>query len=431
MDRLLASLGWNRPLLKARDATVGDSAGYGHRLNAGWGGYEKGQQEGPALSQTIPFYMHDLGREELDSIAAVLAGPILTTGETVARFESEFAAFLGRRHALGVTSCTGAMHMSLLALGIGPGDEVITTPMTFIATSTAILEAGARPVFVDVEADTGNLDAEKIEAAITERTKAILPVHLYGLMCDMREIRRIADRHDLRIIEDCAHCVEGERDGVKPGELSDTACFSFYATKNLSCGEGGALVTNRDDLIEKLRLLRLHGMTKTAADRQREGYQHWDMALLGWKYNMDNIQAALLLPQMQRLKRKLEQRHALARRYEDQLAGIEGVRLLSSRPNTVHARHLFPVWVDAGRRDRVIEEFAKAGIGTVVNYRPIHLLSYFAQTLGHRPGDFPIAERIGSETISLPFYPTMPEEHIIRVAATLWSIVERERQCLS
>lgn len=371
------------------------------------------------MSQKIPFYLHDLGQAELDAVAEVLAGPILTTGDTVSRFEGEFAAFLGRKHALGVTSCTGAMHMSLLALGIGPGDEVITTPMTFIATAAAIVEAGAKPVFVDVEPDTGNIDAAKIEAAVTERTRAILPVHLYGLMCDMREIRRIADKHGLRIVEDCAHCVEGERDGVKPGQLADTACFSFFATKNLTCGEGGALVTDSDELFERLKLLRLHGMTKTAADRHREGYKHWDMVTLGWKYNLDNIQAALLLPQMQRIVRKLERRHALAAAYEGQLAGLAGVRIPCSRPNTTHARHLFTVWVAADRRDRVVEALNAKGIGAVVNYRAIHLLSYFSETLGHKPGDFPNAERIGSETLSLPFYPTMPEDHVSRVVSAL------------
>lgn len=376
-------------------------------------------KKGIALSQIIPFYMHDLGQAELDSVAAVLAGPILTTGEAVARFESEFATFLGRKHALGVTSCTGALHMSLLALGIGPGDEVITTPMTFIATATAILEAGAKPVFVDVEADTGNIDAAKIEAAITERTRAILPVHLYGLMCDMREIRRIANQHDLRVIEDCAHCVEGERDGVKPGELADTACFSFFATKNLTCGEGGAVVTDSDELMERLKLLRIHGMTKTSADRHREGYKHWDMVTLGWKYNLDNIQAALLLPQMQRIKRKLWRRHALADLYLEQLASLPGVRTPCSREGAIHARHLFTVWVAADKRDRVVESLTRNGIGAVVNYRAIHLLSYFSETLGYKPGDFPNAEQIGAQTISLPFYPTMPEADVSSVVCAL------------
>jgi dTDP-4-amino-4,6-dideoxygalactose transaminase len=375
--------------------------------------------------QDVPFYQHDLGRPELDEIADVFAGPILTTGDKVAEFERAFADYLGRRHVLGVTSCTGALHMALLALKIGSGDEVITTPMTFVATSTAIMESGARPIFVDVEADTGNLDARLVEAAITPRTRAILPVHLYGLMCDMRALRKIADLFGLAIIEDCAHCVEGARDGVRPGELSDSACFSFYATKNLTCGEGGAIATDRDDLIERLRLLRLHGMTKTAADRHREGYAHWDVTMLGWKYNMDNIQAAILIPQLRRLEAKLRERVRLAGHYVEILSCVPWVTIPSSRPNAIHARHLFPVFVDARARDRLIAELTKRRIGTVVNYRAIHLLKYFGETLGYGKGDFPVAERIGAETISLPFYPTMPLEFLDIVAGALASILHQ------
>jgi UDP-4-amino-4-deoxy-L-arabinose-oxoglutarate aminotransferase len=371
------------------------------------------------LSPRVEFYRHDLGQPELDAIAKVLAGPILTTGETVAEFERQFAALLRASHALAVTSCTGAMHMALLALGIGPGDEVLTTPLTFIATSTAICEAGATPVFVDVEPDTGNLDAARLEAAITPRTKAILPVHLYGQMCDMRAIRAVADRHRLAVVEDAAHCVEGVRDGVRPGQLSDVACFSFYATKNLSCGEGGGLVTNRDDLLPKLKLLRLHGMTKTAADRQREGYRHWDMVTLGWKYNMDNIHAAMLLAQLPRLGRKLEQRHALARRYEELLATVPGVQPIRALPAAVHARHLFPVRIAGGRRDAAIGALAQAGIPTIVNYRAIHRLSWFAETLAQPAGRFPNAERLGDEVLSLPFWPGMPEGHVDLVVDAL------------
>jgi len=376
------------------------------------------------LTQAVPFYEHDLGQPELDEIADVFAGPILTTGDKVAEFERAFADYLGRRHVLGVTSCTGALHMALLALNIGPGDEVITTPMTFVATSTAIMEAGARPVFVDVEPDTGNLDARLVEASITPRTRAILPVHLYGLMCDMRALREIADRFRLAIIEDCAHCVEGARDGVRPGELSDSACFSFYATKNLTCGEGGAIATDRDDLIERLRLLRLHGMTKTAADRHREGYAHWDVTMLGWKYNMDNIQAAILMPQLRRLEAKLHERERLAGRYTEILSAISGVKIPASRPNAIHARHLFPVFVDATERDRLIAELTKRRIGTVVNYRAIHRLKYFSETLGYRDGDFPVAEGIGAETISLPFYPTMPFDFLNIVVEALVSALQ-------
>jgi UDP-4-amino-4-deoxy-L-arabinose-oxoglutarate aminotransferase len=367
----------------------------------------------------VPFFMHDLGQAEVDAVGEVLRNPILTTGEWVARFEQQFAELLGARHAVAVSSCTGALHISLIALGVGPGDEVITTPMTFIATPNSIIEAGATPVFVDVEAATGNLDVDRVEEAITDRTRAIMPVHLYGQMCDMRRLREIADRHQLVIVEDAAHCVEGSRDGVRPGQLGDTACFSFYATKNLTCGEGGALVTNDDALAEKLRLLRLHGMNKNANDRHREGYQHWDMTVLGWKYNMDNIQAALLLPQMDRLEENWRRRKELAAYYDQRLWDIPNL----SRPTTLkgveHAWHLFPVWVGDGRRDHVIQQLQGEGISVMVNYRAIHLLSYFRETFGFRSGQYPVAERIGDASLSLPFYPKMPIEHVDLVIEAL------------
>jgi dTDP-4-amino-4,6-dideoxygalactose transaminase len=372
---------------------------------------------------TVPFFLHDLGEAEIAALREVLAQPILTTGAFVSRFETRFAEYLGVSRAVGVTSCTGALHLSLLALGIGPGDEVITTPMTFIATATAILEAGAKPVFVDVEAETGNLDARQVEAAITPRTRAIVPVHLYGQMCDMRALRAVADGHGLKLIEDAAHCVEGERDGVRVGALSHTACFSFYATKNLTCGEGGAVVTNDPALADNLRRLRLHGMDKTAADRAREGYRHWDMTALGWKYNMDNIQAALLLPQMERLEANWSKRSALARLYQEKLAGIPGLSWPQTAPGVKHSWHLFPVWIPGGRRDAVIQGLQERGIGVMVNYRAIHLLTYFRETLGFRGGEFPNAETIGDATVSLPFYPAMPAAHVDAVAEALRALL--------
>jgi len=367
----------------------------------------------------IPFFQHDLGQPELESVREVLAGPILTTGAVVERVERRLAEYLGCKHVLAVTSCTGAMHLSLLALGVGPGDEVITTPMTFIATATAIIEAGATPVFVDVEEKTGNLDAGKVEAALTERTRAILPVHLYGQPCDMRALRTIADRHRLFLIEHAAHCLEGQRAGVRPGMLSDTACLSFYATKNLTCGEGGAIACNDTALGERPRLLRLPGMTKTAYDRSREGYLHWDMVTLGWKYNMDNIHAALLLPQIDRLDGNWQKREELARRYLQALAEVPGLTWPQTFPGVKHAHHIFPVWLVNGRRDAVVAGLQEHGVPTVVNYRAIHLLTYFRERFGFKPGAFPVAERIGDATLSLPFYPNIPAEHVEAVVDCL------------
>ncbi len=376
----------------------------------------------------IPFYRHDLGQAELDEVAKVLAGEILTTGETVAEFERRFAALLGRRHALAVTSCTGALHLSLLALGIGAGDEVITTPMSFVATATAIIEAGATPVFVDVEPDTGNIDAARIEAAITPRTQAIMPVHLYGQMCDMQAIGAIAARHGLAVLEDAAHCVEGRRDGLGPGAVGVTASFSFYATKNMTCGEGGALVTDDTALYEKLRLWRLHGMTRSAAERATEGYAQWDMIQMGWKYNLSNIEAALLLPQFARLEAKLAQRQELARRYRQGLAGLPGIAIPAERPGGIHAYHVLPIWV-FGRpgRDAVIAGLNRRGIGAVVNYNPIHLMRYFVDTYGYAQGDFPIAERLGHATLSLPFYPGMSLEAVDEVVRAVTEILAENR----
>jgi len=376
----------------------------------------------------IPFFMHDLGQTELDGVAEVLRGPMLTTGDTVAEFERLFAEKLGVKHAIATTSCTGALHISLVALGIGPGDEVITTPMTFIATALAIEHAGATPVFVDVEPDTGNLDVRQVEQAITDRTRAIIPVHLYGQLCDMHALRSLADKYHLAIVEDAAHCIEGRRAGVGPGQLGETACFSFYATKNITCGEGGAVVTNDDALARKLKLLRLHGMSHTAADRAKHNYKHWDLPMLGWKYNMDNIQAAMLLPQLRRLDANLAKRHALASRYDSLLHGLPGIEVPALRPETVHARHLYPILTLPHHRDRLVQYLIDREIGVVVNYRAIHLLTYFRDKFGYAEGTFPTAESWGSRVISLPFYPSMKQESVDAVADTVSTFASQLRK---
>lgn len=371
----------------------------------------------------IPFYVHDIGEAEKNAVCAVLDTRFLTTGSNVKEFEDRFAQYLGARHAVCLTSCTGAMHLALLAMGIGAGDEVITTPMSFVATSTAILEAGAKPVFVDVDPTSGNIKPELIEAAITPRTKAILPVHLYGLMANMIAIREIADRHGLRVIEDAAHCVEGMRDGIRPGEISDAAAFSFYATKNLTCGEGGALVTRHEDVAQRVRLLSHHGITKLAFDRFQQGTIHWDMVDFGWKYNMSNISAALLLPQMERLQANLKRRHELAERYNSAFSSIHGIALQQTAANAVHARHLFPIWVKDHDRDETVLELRTRGIECAVNYRPIHLMSYFREVFAGEEGQFPQAEQIGNSTISLPFYPRLSDDDAEQVICAVQEVL--------
>ena len=256
----------------------------------------------------IQFFKHNINDQDIENLGTVLRSVFLTTGETVRTFEADFSTYVSAPEAIGITSCTGALHLCLIAWDIGPGDEVITTPMSFCATANSIIEAGATPVFVDVEKDTGNIDADLIESAITEKTKAIMPVHLYGQMCDMRRIHEIAVKHGLVVIEDAAHCIEGMRDHIKPGQLGHSACFSFYATKNITCGEGGAITTNDKEKAELLRMLRHHGIDKSSSDRYTKRYQHWDMTVLGWKYNMDNIQA-LLCGQLKRIDQLWDRRN--------------------------------------------------------------------------------------------------------------------------
>jgi UDP-4-amino-4-deoxy-L-arabinose-oxoglutarate aminotransferase len=372
----------------------------------------------------VEFYRHALGEEEQRSVAECLGGLFLTSGEYVSRFERLFADYFGSSMwSVGLNSCTAALHLSLLALDVGPGDEVITTPMTFIATATAIMHTGAKPVFVDVETETGLLDCRKIEQAITPATKAIVPVHLYGNMCDMHRLHEIACKHGLRLVEDSAHCVEGMRDGVRPGQLSDVACFSFYATKNITSGEGGAVVTRDERLADRIRLLRQHGMSKEAADRYHGNYRHWDMLECGWKYNMDNIHASILLPQLKKIDVLWQKREELYGRYLEALAKVPGIRLPQIPDATRSAYHLFTVLVDGADRDRVLDELSQKRIGVAVNYRAIHLLSYLKKALRHNPGDFPAAEEIGRKTISLPFWVGMGRKEVETVASALRQIM--------
>ena len=365
----------------------------------------------------IEFYRHGLGDAEQAAVVEAMRSVFLTTGPQVARFEAAFAEWLGVPEVVAVSSCTHGLVVTLAALGVGAGDEVITTPMTFVATTNAIVERGATPVFVDVEPETGNLDVTAAARAITPRTRAILPVHLYGHLTDMRALRRLADEAGVALVEDAAHCVEGRRDGYGPGQLGDAACFSFYATKNLTCGEGGAIAVQDPALADRLRRLRLHGMDRDAASRYHDAsYRHWDVLEPGYKANLSDIQAAMLLPQIEGLRGRLARREAIARRYEAALdaAGVDRPRVL---PGTESARHLFTLWAGSGTedRDRFLAAMSAAGVGVAVNYRAVHLLTWYRQHFEHQRGDFPVAESIGDRTASIPLYPGLTDEEVERV----------------
>jgi len=369
----------------------------------------------------IEFSKHNLNENDIALANQVMRSVFLTTGPMVVKFEKKFAQYLNIAEAVGLTSCTGALHLALLRHGIGSGDEVITTPMTFVATATAILQAGARPIFVDVCPKSGLLLPATVESVITEKTKAIIPVHLYGRMVNMQGFSKLAKKYKLILIEDSAHCIEGIRDGIRPGQLSNAACFSFYATKNMTCGEGGALVCSSSQDADWYRSARHHGISKNASLRYSKKYEHWDMEMMGWKYNMDDIQAALLINQIDRLNDNRQRRQDLEMLYRQFLHGIDGLDFIElPDEGEISGHHLFTVLLPHKvSRDEVIAKLQEHGIGCAVNYRAVHTLSYFKKTFGYRPKDFPVAYEIGNRTISLPLYPQLDEDDVKRICKAL------------
>lgn len=359
----------------------------------------------------VEFYKHNLGNQEIETCVKVLRSLFLTTGKYVDDFEHALSRYLGVRYVVGLTSCTAALHLSLLAAGVGRGDEVITTPMSFVATANAICMTGARPIFVDVEKETGNMDANLVEKAITKKTKAILPIHLYGQMVDMIRITSIAKKHNLPVIEDAAHALEAQRDGMKPGQKSFSACFSFYATKSITSAEGGAFTTNNESLAKLVKKLRSHGISSELAQRERTGLKTYDVDVLGWKYNMDNVQAALLINQVKRIEKYRTRREEIAQKYSRAFSK-RGIDIPKEYDNSKHGRHIFPIWVFVKRRDAILDYLNNNGVGAVINYPAIHLLSFYRKAFGFREGMFPNAESIAKREISLPLYAKLKDSEV-------------------
>jgi dTDP-4-amino-4,6-dideoxygalactose transaminase len=373
----------------------------------------------------VEFYRHSLGAAEKAAVAEVIDSLFLTTGPKARLFESRFAERLGAAHCVALSSCTAGLFLALKSWDVGPGGKVIVPAMTFVASANVALHNGADVVFCDVDPRTALIDPDRVEAILrSERDiRAVVPVHLYGQMVDMKALRQLADRYNVRLLEDAAHCVEGERDGAKPGQVGDAAAFSFYATKNLACGEGGAVVTSDAALAEYLNVARLHGMSKSALSRH-EHYEHWDMDFPGYKANLPDILAALLLPQLDRLDALWQRREAIARRYAAAFTAA-GVEFPAVLPGLKHAWHLFTIWAPDGRRDEFITALQDAGIGVVVNYRPVHLTHFYRKKYGLTEGMFPNAEAVGRRTISLPFYPALRDDEVEYVIRTVIATNER------
>jgi dTDP-4-amino-4,6-dideoxygalactose transaminase len=379
----------------------------------------------------VPFAPPAIGDAEIEAVAAALRSGWLSTGPRVQAFERAFAAYAQAPHAVAVNSCTAALHLALLASGIAPGDEVITSPLTFCATANVVVHAGGTPRFADIDAATWNLSPQAASAAISSRTRAIVPVHYAGRPVDTAAFRAIATAHGLALIEDAAHAIEAVSAGRKIGSTADYTCFSFYATKNLTTGEGGMLTTTSEEGARFARVASLHGMSRDGWARYGpSGTPHYDVVLPGFKYNMTDLQAAIGLTQLAGIAAKLARREAIWRIYDEGLADLPVTRPAPVRTGDVHARHLYTILVEAESgwgRDELIAALGARGITTSVHFRALHLHPYYATRFGFTRGQFPVAERVSDSTISLPLSAAMPDESALRVVDALRDLLREAR----
>jgi dTDP-4-amino-4,6-dideoxygalactose transaminase len=378
----------------------------------------------------LPFHRALIEEEEKKAVLEVLESGWLTTGPRVRQFETEFAKYVGASHAIAVNSCTAALHLALAALDIEEGEEVIVPTMTFAASGEVVLYRKARPVLVDCAENSYHIDPEKIEVALTSRTRAILPVHFAGYPCDMDAILDIARRHQLKIIEDAAHSLPANYRGKMIGAIGDVTCFSFYATKTLTTGEGGMITTEKQELANRMRILSLHGISRDAWKRYTaEGSWRYDIMEAGYKYNLTDLQAAVGLAQLSKCDSMRASRAAIAEEYARQLDGLEAYSVPKPEWPEQHAWHLYVIQVNSKalriHRDQVIEELKQRGIGTSVHFIPLHLHSLYQRHLGYRAGQFPNAEAQFERSISLPLYPGMSAEEVGRVVGALHDVASK------
>lgn len=370
----------------------------------------------------LVFAAPDIHEAEIREVEACMRSGWLGTGPRVARFEQDFAAYKGLSpsQVAGLNSCTAALHVSMVSAALEPGSEVITTPLTFCATINSILHAGLTPVLADVDPLTQNIDPAAIEAVITPRTRAILPVHFAGRPCEMEEIMTIARKHGLVVIEDCAHAIETEYHGKKAGTFGDFGCFSFYVTKNVVTGEGGMIVGRDEAMVARARVLALHGMSKDAWHRFGDtGYKHYHVVECGFKYNMMDMQAAIGIHQLSRVEHSWRRRKEIWDYYNEALRELPLDLPEAPAVNTRHAYHLYTVMVDQAQcgidRDAFLDVMNRKAIGTGVHYLSIPEHPYYQQRFGWRPEQWPNAMRIGRQTVSLPISPKLNDGELERV----------------
>ena len=361
----------------------------------------------PVRDKFLVFGNPIIEKEEIEEVVDSLKSGWLGTGPKVEKFENIFKEYTGSKFAIALNSCTAGLHLSMLVSGIKKGDEVITTPMTFCATANSILHVGAKPVFVDIEKDSMNIDPIKIRKALTKKTKAILPVHFAGRPCNMDAILEIAKENNLIVIEDAAHCIEGYYRGKKIGNIGDITCFSFYVTKNIVTGEGGMVTTNNEEAADKIKMYGLHGLSRDAWKRYSdEGFKHYEVIFPGFKYNMMDLQAAIGIHQIKRINKYLKRRNDIWKKYDEAFADLPVFLPPKPETNTIHARHLYTLLLDIDNlkvdRDTIQSVLQKENIGTGIHFISVHLHKYYRETFGFKSDVFPNAKYISERTISLP-----------------------------
>lgn len=361
----------------------------------------------------LPFHRPTIYDHHIHAVSEALRSGWLSSAQKVVEFEKAFALVVGAKHAVAVNSCTAALHLALICLKVGPGDEVITCPITFVSAVSVIEHVGATPIFADVCQDDLTINPDSVRKKITRKTKVIVATHFAGFPAHMEELEKIAEDAGLVLITDAAHAIETVYHGRPSGQLGKVACYSFYPTKNITTGEGGMLVTDDETLADQARSLRMHGVTKSAWDRYGPGgYKHWDVVELGWKYNMSDIQAALGLSQLKDMEAWLGKRTMLSNAYLNYIDRHVPV-LMPLDQDIRWARHLFVVRVQA--RDAVMQEVQKRGVGVGVHFRAVYRLKYYAEKYRIPDGTCPVAEQASDSVLSLPLYPSMEVADVYRV----------------
>lgn len=382
----------------------------------------------PSRDRFLVFGAPAIEEAEIKEVVASLESGWLGTGPKVAQFEKDFGEYKGVAHAVAVNSCTAALHLSILAAGLKPGDEVITTPMTFCATVNAIIHAGAIPILADIDPKTMNIDPAQVAGKITSKTKAILPVHFAGRPCNMDALGEIVQEYNLTLIEDCAHAIETEYKGQKAGTFGDFGCFSFYVTKNIVTGEGGMVLCRREEDAARIKMLALHGMSKDAWKRfGDEGYKHYYVLECGFKYNMMDLQGAIGIHQLQRVELYWRRRQEIWQRYNEAFAGLPIGLPAEPEPDTRHAYHLYTILIGETKvaisRDEFLGAMTANNIGVGVHYLSIPEHPYYQETFGWKPEDYPDAMRIGRQTVSLPLSAKLTDEDVDDVIMAVKSII--------